>query len=48
MILVIINESSRVGMHSRPSISVLLFGALTDMAERNLKFVGLSTSTILS
>lgn len=47
MILDIINEPSRVGKHSRPSISVLLFAALTDMAERDLKFVRLSNSTIL-
>ena len=48
MILDIINEPSRVWIHSRPSISVLLFGGLLDITEGELKLVGLSTSTALS
>lgn len=35
-------------MCSRPSISVLLFGALLDIAEEELKLLGLSASTALS
>lgn len=48
MVLDITNEASRVGMHSTSCISVLLFGAVNDMAEKDLKSMGLSISTTVS
>lgn len=48
MMLGITNEASRVGMHSTPCIPVLLFGAVNDMAEKDLKSMGLSISTTVS